>query len=193
MLIDNLAKTGHSTRNATSASLIVIAAFAMYNWTVTPHATSLSSAKTYESVMDNLAQEHKNIATRNEIKRKNLERLRGQSDQLLSMLFTPDQAREFFSDIEIISGQTGCAVRSINLLTSKKRNEYEHLGIGTKSAELSVVGLYGDIAKLIGRLQTYSQKVWLDSIDLRVVDYGSDTVGCSLTITIYEIVDKDTL
>ena len=68
MLIDNLAKTGHSTRNATSASLIVIAAFAMYNWTVTPHATSLSSAKTYESVMDNLAQEHKNIATRNEIK-----------------------------------------------------------------------------------------------------------------------------
>ncbi len=193
MLIDNLAKTGHSTRNATSASLIVIAAFAMYNWTVTPYVTSLSSAKTYESVMDNLAKESKIIATKNEIKRKNLEKLRGQSEQLLSMLFTLDQAREFFSDIEIISGQTGCVVRSINLLTSKKRNEYEHLGIGIKSAELSVVGLYGDIAKLIGRLQTYSQKVWLDSIELRVVDYGSDTVGCSLTITIYEIVDKDTL
>jgi len=193
MLIDNLAKTGHSTRNATSASLIVIAAFAMYNWTVTPYVTSLSSAKTYESVMDNLAKESKIIATRNEIKRKNLEKLRGQSEQLLSMLFTPDQAREFFSDIEIISGQTGCAVRSINLLISKKRNEYEHLGIGIKSVELSVVGLYGDIAKLIGRLQTYSQKVWLDSIELRVADYGSDTVECSLTITIYEIVDKDTL
>jgi len=193
MLVDNLAKIGHSTRYATSASLIVIAAFAMYNWTVTPYVTSLSSAKTYESVMDNLAKESKIIATKNEIKRKNLEKLHGQSEQLLSMLFTPDQAREFFSDIEIISGQTGCVVHSINLLTSKKRNEYEHLGIGIKSAELSVVGLYGDIAKLVGRLQSYSQKVWLDSIELRVVDYGSDTVGCSLTITIYEIVDKDTL
>ena len=193
MLVDNLAKMSRSVRNATSASLIVIAAFAMYNWTVTPYVTSLSSAKTYESVMDNLAKESKIIATKNEIKRKNLEKLRGQSEQLLSMLFTPDQAREFFSDIEIISGQTGCVVHSINLLTSKKRNEYEHLGIGIKSAELSVVGLYGDIAKLVGRLQSYSQKVWLDSIELRVVDYGSDTVGCSLTITIYEIVDKDTL
>ena len=118
MLIDNLVKTGHSTRNATSASLIVIAAIAMYNWTVKPHATSLSSAKTYESVMDNLAKESKIVGTKIEIKRKKLEELRGQSEQLLSMLFTPDRAREFLSDIETISAQKGCAVHSINLLTT---------------------------------------------------------------------------
>jgi Tfp pilus assembly protein PilO len=193
MLVENLAKMGHSTRNATSVSLIVIAAFAMYNWTVTPHAASLSSAKAYESVMDNLAKESKIIATKVKIKRKKLEELRGQSEQLLSMLFTPDAAREFFSDIEAVSEQTGCAVQSINLFTSEKKNEYEHLGIRTKSAELSVVGLYRDIASLIRRLRARSQKVWLDSMELRTVDYSSDKVGCRLTITICEIVDKDTL
>ncbi len=62
MLVDNLAKIGHSTRNATSASLIVIAAFAMYNWTVTPHAASLSSAKAYEIVVDTIAKESKILA-----------------------------------------------------------------------------------------------------------------------------------
>jgi Tfp pilus assembly protein PilO len=193
MLVDNLTNIGHSTRNATSAVLIVIAAFAMYNWTVTPHTTRLSSAKAYESVVDALAKQNKIIATKIKVRRKKLDELRGQSAQLLSMLFTPDQAREFFSDIEVISEQTGCAVQSINLLTGQKKNEHEHLGIKTRSAELSVLGLYRDIARLIRRLHDRSQKVWLDSVELRTIDYSSEKIGCNLTITICETMDKDTL
>lgn len=192
MLVNDFSKFSHSTRNAISTALIVIAAFAMYNWTVTPHAAHLSSAKAYESVVDTLAKENKIIATNNEIKRKKLEKLSEQSGQLLSMLFTPDEAREFFSDIEVISEQTGCTVHSINLFTREKKSEYDHLGIRTKSAELSIVGLYQDVAKLIGRLQARSQKVWLDSMELQTIDYSSDKVGCSLTITICETEDRDT-
>lgn len=191
MLVNDFAKMNHSARNATSAALIVIAAFAMYNWTVTPHAAHLSSAKAYESIVDTLAKENKIIAIKNEIKHKELEKLNEQSGQLLSMLFTPEEAREFFSDIEVISEQTGCTVHSIN--SGGKSNEHENLGFRTKSAELSVVGLYRDIAKLIRRLQARSQKVWLDSLELQTIDYSSDKVGCSLTITIYETMDKDTL
>ena len=193
MLVDNLAKIGHSTRNAASASLIVIAAFAMYNWTVTPHAASLSSAKAYESVMDNLAKESKIIATRIKIKHKELEQLREQGVELQGTIFTPDAAREFFSDIEVISGQTGCAVHAISLLVTEQGNEHEHLGVRTKSAELTITGLYRDIAGLIRRLQDRSQKIWLDSIVLQTIDYSSEKVGCHLTITICETIDKDTL
>jgi hypothetical protein len=192
MLVDNLAKMSRSARNATSASLIAIAAFAMYNWTVTPHAASLSSAKTYESVMDNLAKERTIVATRIKIKLKELEQLREQSAQLQSAIFTPDAAREFFSDIEVISVQTGCAVHSISLLVTEQENEHEHLGIRTKSAELTITGLYRDIVRLIKRLQARSQKIWLDSIVLQTIDYSSDKVGCHLTITICETIDKDT-
>ena len=193
MWVNDLAKTSHSTRNATAASLIIIAAFAMYKWTVTPHAESLSSAKAYESIVDIRAKESRIIATRVEIKRKELEKLRGESAQLLSMLFTSEQAREFFSDIEVISEQTGCAVQSMNHVTDQKKNEHEHLGIRTRSAELSVVGLYRDVVRLIRRLQTRSQKVWLDSMELHTVDYTSDKIGCSLTITICETMEEDTL
>jgi len=192
MLVDKLAKMGHSRRNAVSASLIVIAAFAMYNWTVTPHAASLSSAKAYESIVDNFAKQRTLIATDVKLKHKKLEQLREQSEQLLSTLFTPDQAREFFSDLEIISVQTGCAVQSINLFPGEKANEQRRLGIRTRSAELSVVALYRDIAQLIRRLQDRDQKVWLDSMKLRAISATSDKVACSLTITICETTDKDT-
>lgn len=192
MLVDKLAKTSHSTRNAALASLIAIAAFAMYNWTVTPHATSLSSAKAYESIVDNLAKEHRLVATNVKVKQKLLERLRQESAQLQSTLFTPDAAREFFSDIEVISEQTGCAVHSINLFTGEQGDEHGNLDIRTRSAELGVVALYRDIAQLIRRLQARDQNVWLDSIELRTVSATSDKVACSLTITICETTDKDT-
>ena len=192
MLVDKLAKIGHSTRNVVSASLIGIAAFAMYNWTVTPHATSLSSAKAWESITDNLAKEHKIISTKVKVKRKTLEQLQQDSAQLHSTLFTPDAAREFFSDIEVISEQTGCAVHSINLLAAERDDEHERLGIRTRSAELGVVAVYRDVAQLIRRLQARTQKVWLDSIELRALNVNSDKIACSLTFTICETIDKDT-
>ena len=192
MLVDKLAKIGHSRRNAALASLIVIAAFAMYNWTVTPHAASLSSAKAYESIVDNLDKQHKLITIKVKVKQKELEQLQQESVQLLNALFTPDEAREFFSDIEVISEQTGCSVHSINLFTSDEGNEQRHLGIRTRSAELSVVALYRDIAQLIRRLQARDKKVWLDSMKLRAISATSDKVACSLTITICETTDKDT-
>ena len=192
MVVENIARLSRSNRTATAASLIIIAAFAMYNWVVTPHAANLSSARAYESVVDNMAKESKIIATKVEIKQKTLKKLREQSEQLLNMLFTPDQAREFFSDIEVISEETGCSVKGINFVDHAQKSEHRDLGIRLRSAELNVMGLYTDIAKLIGRLQTRSQKVWFDSVELQSIDYSSDKVGCSLTVTICEIVDEDT-
>ncbi|MHC4705853.1 MAG: type 4a pilus biogenesis protein PilO [Planctomycetota bacterium] len=192
MLVENLARLDHSKRNAASASLVIIAAFAMYNWTVKPHSANLSSARAHESVTDENTRESKTIATKVETRRKMLQRLHEQSEQLLDTLFTSDQAREFFSDIEVISGLAGCSVNGINLISNEQKSEHEHLGIRTKSAELNVVGSYKDITELIRTLQTRSQRVWFDSVELQSIDYNSDEIGCSLAITICEIIDKDT-
>jgi len=106
MLVDNLAKLSRSSRNAVSASLILIAALAMYNWIVAPRAKYLSAAQRYELVMDNMVKKNKTIDNRVNIKKKKLQELREQSAQLQSTLFTFDQAREFFSDLQAISEQT---------------------------------------------------------------------------------------
>jgi Tfp pilus assembly protein PilO len=191
MLVDNFAKLGSSTRKATSVSLIVIAVYAMYNWMVTPHSNYLSAARGYESAVDMVIEQNNTIVKQVETKRKQLQELRENSTQLQSVLFASDQAREFFSDLQVISEQAGCVVNSINLVTKKTNPENERLGIVAKSAALNIVGVYSDIAKLIERLQTRTQKVWIDSIRMKTLDSNSDKVICDLTITICQITDKD--
>jgi len=196
MLVDKLAKLNRSTRHTVSVSLIVIAALAMYNWLVTPHADYLSAAQGYESVMDNVVEKNKTISNIVNIKRKKLQELREKSAQLQSILFTPDQAREFFSDLQAVSEETGCVVYSLNLMTNKPspkdRDSEDTSGIVTKSAVLSVVGVYRNIAKLMERLQARTQKVWIDSVQVRTLDYSSDRPRCDITITICALTDKET-
>jgi Tfp pilus assembly protein PilO len=187
MLIKNLAKLGNPARNATSASLIFIAAVAMYRWAITPQSGYLAAAKGYESVMNKVIEQNKITAVQVEARRKKLKELRESSTQLQSTLFTDDQAKEFFSDLQVISEQAGCAVQSTYFVAEKSKSENEHLGIETKSANISVVGLYQDIERLIGRLQARTQKVWIDSIRMRTLDESSDSIICDLTITICQI------
>jgi hypothetical protein len=193
MLIENLAKLGSPARSTTSASLIVIAALAMYKWTVTPQSAYLSAARGYESAIGKVVEQNKNVARQIEIKKKELQALRENSAQLQSVLFTPEQAKEFFSDLQVISEQAGCTVNSKNLLADRRDPENERLGVLTRSAALSIVGVYKDISKLLARLQARTQKVWIDSIELRVLDTSSDKAQCDLTVTICQIMDKDTL
>ena len=184
MMINHLAKLSNPVRNATAASLIFIAAIAMYKWTIMPQSGYLSSAKAYESVMNSVTEHNKVILRQVEAKRKELQELKDSSSQLEGTLFTDSQAKEFFSDLQVISEQAGCIVQSTNFITEKAQPEDEDAGIETKSADISLMGVYQDIEKLVGRLQTRTQKVWIDSIRMRTLDRSSDKVMCDLTVTI---------
>jgi hypothetical protein len=194
MLVKHLVRLNHSTRHAVSASLIVIALLAMYQWLVAPHAAYLSVVQGYESAMTNLVNKNNLIDSKVKIKRRKLQELQEKSAQLQSTLFTSDKAREFFSDLQAISQQTGCIVQSLNMIKKNPREKQleDNTGIVTKSAVLSVVGLYKDIPRLIKRLQARTQKVWIDSIKVLTVEYNSDRPRCDITITICEIQDKGT-
>jgi len=192
MLVENLAKLDSSTRRATSMALIVITTFAMYKWMVTPQAVYLSSAKGYESAMGKIAEQSKSIALRVEIKKKQLQTLRENSAQLHGVLFRSDKAEEFFSDLQVIAEKAGCAVHTINRIANKRNPENERLGVVTRSAELSVIGNYRNMVKLIERLQARDEKVWIDQIGVQILNTDSDKARCGLTITICQIIDKDT-
>ena len=196
MLVDNLTKLSRSSRNAVSASLILIAALAMYNWIVAPRTNYLSAAQQYKFVIDNMVKKNKTIDNRVNIKKKKLQELRERSAQLQSTLFTSDQAREFFSDLQAISEETGCIVYSVNLITNnpnpnKDGQLQDTADIVTKSAVLSVVGVYRNITKLIERLQSRTQKVWIDLVKVRTLNNNSDRPRCDITITICVLTDKE--
>ena len=192
MLANSLAKLNKPARNGISASLIIIAVIAMYRWTIPPQSYYLSSAKSYEYAINDMIEHSKIIKTQVELKKKELQELRENSSQLENVLFTPKEAKEFFSDLEVISVQSGCAVESLNFGAEKTESDEKHIGIKIRSAIISVVGVYKDIETFVETLQSRTQKVWIDSIKMENVDETSSSVICDLTITIYQISDKDT-
>jgi len=191
MIVNILTKLSKQARNAASASLIIIAAIAMYNWTIPPHSNYLSSAKGYESTIDNIIKHNKIIETQLKTKKIELQKLRESTTYLQNVLFNPEQAKEFFSDLQVISEQSGCVVQSTNFIPENKEFDKEHIGITTRSATISVVGIFRDIETFVGRLQSRTQKVWIDSIKMQNLEENSNSVICDLTITIYQFTDKD--
>lgn len=196
MLIDNFAKLNRSSRSAVSAALIVIVAIAMYNWIVAPHVTCLSAAQRHESVLGSIAKKNEVINNTVEFKKKELQQLREQSAQLQSTLFTPNEAKEFLSDLAAIAEEAGCAVYSLNFSTSEpgpeNKQSKDTLGIVANSAMLAVIGVYENIIRLVEKLQTHTRGVWIDSIKMKALDDNSSELKCDVTITIYTIQKKDT-
>ena len=195
MLIEDLAKLNRSSRNAVSAALVIIVAIALYNWTVAPHTNCLFAAHRYEAVIDNLAKESNVIRDKVKIKKKKLQELREQFTELQSILFAPDTATEFFSDLQPISEETGCVVYSLNFATGGpvlKGEESENaLGIVANTAMLSVVGMYGNVIKLVERLQARTQKVWIDSVRMEALGDNPVQLKCDMTVVIYTIEDEE--
>ena len=111
MLVNDFAKFGRSKRSTVSAALVVITALAMYNWMVTPHAAYLSAAKGYESAINNIVKKNKIIDNKVKIERQKLLELNEQSTQLQNILFTHDQAREFFGSAPLmLLSRSNCAI-----------------------------------------------------------------------------------
>lgn len=196
MVIENLAKLSRPSRSAISAALIIIAAIAMYNWIVAPHCTYLLAAQQYGSIADSIAKKNRVISGTIQIKRKKLQELQIRLGNLQSTLFSPKEAREFFSDLQAISEQAECAVTSLNFVAGKPTSEDKHFKsvshVTTKSAVLRVVGIYGSMIKLLDSLQARSQKVWIDSLEMTALDKSATHVKCDITITVYISQDKET-
>jgi len=195
MSIGNLAKLNRSTRNSIFAALVVIAAIAMYSWIVTPHVAYLSAAQQYDSAMDTFVDASQTIARKLNGRRKELDKLREQFTQCRSALFTPDEDKEFFGNLQSILEETGCVVNSLNLVVSQqhpsdKRPE-DTTGMVANSTKFSVIGRYNSIIKLAGKLQNNTKKVWVDSFKMEIFDFSSAQLKCDMTITIYTIQDKE--
>lgn len=195
MLIDNLAKLSRTSKSAVSATLILIAVIAIYNWAVAPQAKYMLAAQRYQSIVDGVAEQNIVLVSKVAAKRVNLNKLQEEFSRLRSTLFTPEQANQFFSDLQIIAEESNCTVNSLNLITSKSKagNEQpnDSSGIAPNSATLSVVGVYENIMSLMQKLQVRTKKVWIDSLRIKLFDYESAEPRCNITIMIYTVDDEE--
>jgi hypothetical protein len=195
MLLKNWTKSARFSRNAVFAAIALIGIFAIYNWIVVPHENYLMAAQRYKSVSDALARKNEIISRDVVVKKKKLEQLQDEFERVYAGLFDPVGAKEFFSDIEVIAENTNCIIRSLNVSQTgsvlKPDQSKAGGGITANHATLSVVGNYGNIVALIGELQNRPQQVRIDSLNIRLIGGDSNQLGCDMTITVYEIQNKE--
>lgn len=197
-LIDNLTNLNNSTRNTIFGALIIIAAIAMYNWIVTPHVNYLYAAQEYESVVNKAEEKNKTFVREIKSKTKKLEKLYGQLAEVRCVLSSPDEAKAFFSNLQVLSEEAGCTVVSLNLVArepsvAKRRKHSDVSGIAANSAMLVVSGRYEDIIRLVEKLQNRTKRIWMDSFRIEAMGAESDLLKCEMTIIVYTVEEEPVL
>jgi Tfp pilus assembly protein PilO len=195
MLMNTLAKSSRSSRIAFSAAIVIIVAVAAYNWMVAPHTRYLHAAQQYENMMGDMARKNAIIKTKEVVKRKEVEKLRAELASVQSAVFTPYEARRFFTDIEAVCNAAGCLVYSINFLSGNlggaAASAESGSGVVENSAVVSFVGSYGNIMSFLSKVTNRPQKVVVRSLKITAFAKKPDPLECEMVVTIYTIRDRE--
>lgn len=190
MFTDALVKSSRSSRIVLSVVIVAILTAAAYNWMLAPHTGYLHAAQQYGSVADDVARQNKIIKSKIEAQKGQLEKLRSQRTEVTAQLFSPAEAKKFFSGIESIGDRTNCVIYAINFLSGKVKAGDE-AGIAQNSAVVSFAGDYGDVINFLSELVSRPQKVVVHSLAMTVPERKSSQLECEAILTIYTIKDKE--
>ena len=194
MLSKNWTKSTPSPRNIAFAALVLMGAIAVYNRVVAPHANYVLAAQRYESVANKLIRKKQAIIDDVKIKKNELEGLEEKLEQMRTNLFEPIEAKEFFSDIEVMSESANCIIYSLDVSQTRSALKAERSGargyITANHAKLSVVGSYRSIVMLMNKLQGSPRQVWIDSVSIGPISNSSEQLKCDITIVIYTTEEK---
>ena len=112
-------------------------------------------------------------------------------------LFEPIEAKEFFSDIEVMSEGANCTIYSLDVSQTRSALKAERSGarsyITANHAKLSVVGSYRSIVVLMNKLQGSPRQVWINSVSIKPISDSSEQLKCDISIVIYTTEKKGTV
>ena len=197
MLSENWTKSTPSPKNIVLAALVLMGAIAIYNRVVAPHANYLLAAQRYESVANKLIRKNQAIIDNVKIKKKEVEGLEEKLEQMRTNFFEPIEAKEFFSDIEVMSEGANCTISSLDVSQTRSALKAERSGARgyttANHATLSVVGSYRNIVVLMNKLQGSPRQVWINSVSIKPISDSSEQLKCDISIVIYTTEKKGTV
>jgi hypothetical protein len=195
MLIREIVNMDRRSQNSLLTGLIIISVLAMYKWVLFPHLNCLYAAQQHNSTISQAIEKNKSAEREIDIRIKKQKELQNQLELSLDRLFTPEQAKDFFGNLQGIFEKTGCVVNSINLVVDKSRTKRKQSqngsGIINNSAKLSISGGYSSIVGLVAGFQNHTPTVWIESFKMEVIDFNTGLLKCDMTITIYTIQDRE--
>jgi Tfp pilus assembly protein PilO len=184
MLAEKIIQINRSHRRVLLVSLVVIAAVAMYRWILSPYTGQLLAAQKYNCTLDSAIHKAGVMGTLLEAKKAKTGELTKKSDRLRNQLFTPQEARQFFSSLPAAVRQTGCVTQSVSTAPETQRGSQNGgSGIVARKATVTVIGGYNDIIKFLEGLQASEHKVWIESVR---IDAGvAGKLKCQVLLTLY--------
>jgi len=195
MQASDFAKVNRTTRLVFFGSMILLAAFFIYRRIAAPHVTYLFAMQRYNAAMDKILDKSQMTEDMLKASDKKLKELSAQFSQVRNILHTQSEAEEFFSDLQAISVETECPVYSLTFIgdePSAELKQVEHtLGVTAKKAVLSVAGMYQNVVLLIERLQNRSRKVWVEGVNMELINDTLAQVKCDIVLKIYVIQNKE--
>lgn len=195
MKVRDFAKLKRPSRNAFFGSLVLLGAVFMYDHVVEPHTMYLFALHRYGAAMDGILAKGESLEAAMATSRKKLDELTAQFSQVRNILYTQSEAEEFFSDLQAISVETDCPIYSLTFIADEPSAELKQVeqsvGVMAKKAVLSVTGMYQNVMTLVERLQNRSRKVWVESVDVELINNDVAQVKCDIIIKIYTIQNKE--
>lgn len=170
------------------AALVLIAGIALYRWMLSPYSGQLFAACQYKTTLSNAIHKAGVLAKTMRAKREKGESLAKEFERRQKELFTPYDAQKFFGSLQAIANTTGCVIQSVSLVgegrQSAQNRQKEASEIVGKKTIVTVSGGYGDIIKFMNRIQSYEQKIWIDSFRM---DTGgrAGKLRCQVVVTLY--------
>jgi hypothetical protein len=190
VLVDRIITLNRSAKAAMSVSLVAVAAVAMYGWMVAPHVRYLYAVQEYGPVVQKAANERRILQQALGAKRRKLDAVQTELTGLRAEMFTLDEARDFFGDMESLCRKTGCTVSSVSFDTQSARPRAPAspgpvVIIVTRRVHLAVLGRYDQVVMLLNEIHARPQRVCIDSCRVELVDFRSAGLKCDITMTLW--------
>jgi Tfp pilus assembly protein PilO len=191
VLADRVMMLKGSTRGAMSVALVAVLAVAMYGWLVSPHVGYLRAVQAYEPVVKEAATQKEILDKALEAKQRRLDAMRAELTELRAVLFTAEEARDFFGGMEALCRKAGCAVTSVDFDVRSGRHRAqaspEPVVAQACQSALTILGRYDQIVSLLNDLQTRPQRVCIDVRRMELADAHSTGLKCEATVTVWVI------
>ena len=174
--------------------LVLIGAVGMYSWIVAPHVDYLRAVQKYEPVLDDIVKEKSELQDMLVVRREMLEKINTQFGDMSGTLFTYPQARELPQEFENVAEQYECSIATVDFSdepVSIFGEDGSARPIDAVEAQVSLVGHYNGLTAFIKRMQEKDRKIWLHSLEMRVLEENGDRLACDLALTIYVIQEKE--
>lgn len=193
ILSHKLKNSGPGSKLTFGVSIAIIAAVALYNWSVSPQTNYLQAAEQYSKVADDAQRKYAVLEKTIALREKQIVTANEEFADIKTKLFTRTQAGEFFGNIQPWASEFSCVVDSLDF-SREHVIENDKLNVGIditqRSADIAITGQYDSIVRFIDKLHQQPQKVVTSELELRVTpDFAA--LNCNMNITIYIIDNKE--